>query len=515
VNAFLPFLLSVFSALLLALGYAPFEQAWAGYLGLVPLALVFCLWTVSWKRALVLGFVFGLVHFGFTLFWINEVTHAGWVALALILACYPALWALLWSRLVRVMPEELTSVYNLICSLLGASAWVITEWVRGWLFTGFPWNNLGVTQVKMVAILQIADLGGVLLVSWLVMFVNLILALTLLRLYREIKQKQKARSHYDFSLSMVLVALAFGYGARVIFDRPVPAQSLNYLAVQPNLPQDPWGDGVPLEEAVNRMAQLTLTGVTGPGPGPDLIVWPETPVGREMVADPLFREFLQFITGQGGHAFLFGSNLFEGEKVFNSAMLYQQEEETPQIYRKQHLVIMGEYVPLGNILPVLRKFVPLGTDFSAGGTANVLNLKKTGLNLAPLICFEDTVEPVVRGLMGVAPVDCFINITNDGWFNRSPQSRQHINNALFRCVEYRRPMLRVANNGVTAVISEKGFITQTLRHPVSGSGFEAGTLRGSIGIPARQTTVYARTGNWVVGISVVFLAVFWRRVLLK
>jgi len=496
---------------LLALGYAPFEQAWAGYVGLVPLALVFCLWTFSWKQTLALGFVFGLAHFGFTLFWLTEVTHAGWIALVLILSVYPALWALIWAKILRPLPEEWSSIYNLICAALGASVWVILEWVRGWLFTGFPWNNLGVTQAKMVAILQIADLGGVLLVSWLVMFINLILALTLIRIWREVKQQQKARAHYDFSLSMLLLALAFGYGAGVVFDLKEPREKLNFLAVQPNLPQDPWKEGVTLEEAVNRMAQLTLTGVSGSGTNADLVVWPETPVGREIVADPLFREFLQFITGQGGHAFLFGSNLFEGEKVYNSAMLYQNNGGIPQTYRKQHLVIMGEYVPLGNILPFLRKFVPLGTDYSRGEASTALLLEKTGLKLAPLICFEDTVEPVVRRFMRDQEVDFFVNITNDGWFNRSAQSRQHINNALFRCVEYRRPMLRVANNGVTAVISEKGIITQELRDPVTGSIFEQGIMRGTLAIPAAQTTVYAKFGDWPVWISMGFLVLGWRK----
>jgi apolipoprotein N-acyltransferase len=494
---------------LLGLGYAPYEQSWAGWVGLVPLALVFCLWTMSWKRALVLGYAFGLVHVGFTLFWINEVTHAGWVALMLILAVYPALWSWMWSRIVRPFPAELTSTDNMIRAALGASAWVLLEWIRGWLFTGFPWNNLGVSQARMVAILQIADLGGVFIVSWLVMFINLILALTILRLYREIRQQQKARPHYDFSLSMLLVALAFGYGARVIFDRTESEQKMSYLAVQPNLPQNPWGEGVTLEEAVNRMAQLTLTGMSGKSA--DLIVWPETPVGREIVADASFREFLQFLTIQSGQAFLFGSNIFEGEKVFNSVLLYQQEQPEPQIYRKQHLVIMGEYVPLANFLPILRKFVPLGVDYSSGQDAGVLTLKKNGWNLAPLICFEDTVEPVVRRFMREQQVDCFVNMTNDGWFNRSPQSWQHLNNALFRCVEYRRPMLRVANNGVTAIISEKGVVTSVMRDPVTGSTFEAGIMRGSIPKPTPQTTLYAKAGNWVIGVSLLFLLLFYRK----
>ncbi|NJK92996.1 MAG: apolipoprotein N-acyltransferase [Blastochloris sp.] len=303
-----------------------------------------------------LGLPFGVLHFGFSLFWITEVSGLGWVALALILALYPAGWCGVWSLLLRDRPQELSSWFNLKVAALGACAWVCFEWVRGWLFTGFPWNFLGVTQSGTVAILQIADLGGVLLVSWLVALINLILALTLLRLFRELRHQQKARPHYDFTVSMLLVALAFGYGAGVIFETNEPRSRLNFLAVQPNLPQDPWGEGVTLDQAVQRMAQLTLTGLGG-NLGPeatqklDLVVWPETPVGRDLGADPVFQEFLHFVTSQAESSFLFGSNVFEGGQVFNSALLHQPGGLEPQVYRKQHLVIMGEYVPMANVLP--------------------------------------------------------------------------------------------------------------------------------------------------------------------
>lgn len=509
---FSPYVLALVSGLLLSLGFAPYDQAWAGWIALVPLAMVPFLFKISWKEALAVGFVFGLAFFGFTFFWLTEVTGAGWVAVVAILALYPALWSLAWLWITKPLPQELTSTYNLSRALLGSCAWVITEWLRGWVLTGFPWNHLGVTQAKMVAIIQVADLGGVLMVSWLVILLNLILALTFLRVHREVTQKQKARSHYDFSLCLVLLALAFGYGARAVFDRPKPVQNLSYLAVQPDLPQDPWGEGVSLQEAVNRMAQLTLTGLSSLSKqDPGIIIWPETPVGQQILTDPIFRKFLEFITEESGQAFLFGTNRIEGEEVYNSVMLYQPGGEEPEVYRKQHLVIMGEYVPLGDAIPWLRKLVPLGIDYSSGKTSNILTLRQPLVYLAPLICFEDTVVSVVRRFMKNQKVDLFVNMTNDGWFRRSPQSRQHINNALFRCVEFRRPMIRVSNNGVTAVINEKGVVWELLQDPITGSIFEAGVMKGFIPIPARVNTVYAHYGDWVVGVSALALGYFYLR----
>lgn len=505
-----PYILALGSGCLLSLGFAPYGQAWAGWVGLIPLILTVLVCPMTWQKTLRCGYLFGWIFFGITFFWLTEVTWAGWFAVVSILAIYPTLWLGLWFFLTKPLPVNFTSTYNLSRAALGSCAWVLTEWLRGWVLTGFPWNFLGVTQVNMVAIIQIADLGGVLLVSWLVMLLNLILALTLVRIYRELKQLQKARSHYDFSLSMLVVALAFGYGAHIIFDRPAPVKQLSYLAIQPDLPQSPWGEGVTLADAVNRMAHLTLSGISGLNKEePTLIIWPETPVGQPIINDPNFRDFLQFVTETNQQSFMFGTNYFEGENVFNSVMLYESGDAPPQLYRKQHLVIMGEYVPLGNLIPFIRKLVPLGTDYSAGTTAQTLTLHKQEIQLAPLICFEDTVVPVVRRFFKNQHVDLFVNLTNDGWFQRSPQSQQHLNNALFRCIEFRRPMLRVANNGVTALINEKGIVTQLHQDPVTGSTFDQGFMKGTVALHVPKNTIYNRFGDWVVWLSLATLIIFF------
>ena len=117
--------------------------------------------------------------------------------------------------------------------------------------------------------------------------------------------------------------------------------------------------------------------------------------------------------------------------------------------------------------------------------------------MAPLICFEDTLPDLTRKFALLQP-DLFINITNDGWFNQSPQSRQHLANAVFRTIEFRRPMLRVTNSGVTVAISEKGVILQELKSPDTDSTFISGAMRGELKIPEYRETLYARWGDWIV-----------------
>jgi apolipoprotein N-acyltransferase len=145
----------------------------------------------------------------------------------------------------------------------------------------------------------------------------------------------------------------------------------------------------------------------------------------------------------------------------------------------------------------------LGQNFTPGTAATVLNFQtKAGemIRMAPLICFEDSFGRLARRYAASdPPADILVNITNDGWFNRSFQSRQHLANAVFRAVENRMPLLRVSNNGITALISHKGILRQEdmLGQLGADSSHDAGVLKVRIAIPVHQPTLYQQWGDWV------------------
>ena len=133
-------------------------------------------------------------------------------------------------------------------------------------------------------------------------------------------------------------------------------------------------------------------------------------------------------------------------------------------------------------------------DFDVGHEFTVFQLSKNHGRLASLICFEDTVGELTRQFV-LHGADFLANVTNDGWFLRSAGSRQHLANAVFRCVETRRPMVRAANTGVTCFVNEFGRVTQVLRDD-QGSIFEEGTLIGDVNIPIEPVlTFYTRNGE--------------------
>jgi apolipoprotein N-acyltransferase len=167
-----------------------------------------------------------------------------------------------------------------------------------------------------------------------------------------------------------------------------------------------------------------------------------------------------------------------------------------QIYRKIHLVPFGEYIPLRKSFPlfavVASKWVP--GDFAFGKNYTVFRLTNDKARAAPLICFEDTIGELTRQFV-LNGANLLVNVTNDGWFLHSAGSHQHLANAVFRCVETRRPMVRAANTGVTCFVNEFGRVTQKLQDE-TGSTFTEGVLTGDVDVPTENTlTFYVRHGE--------------------
>ena len=215
----------------------------------------------------------------------------------------------------------------------------------------------------------------------------------------------------------------------------------------------------------------------------------------------------------------------ENGDVYNAALLVSDGGERVQVYRKLHLVPFGEYVPGRHRVPLLARIVgdQVPGDFKAGKEYTVFALTTGDVQVAPLICFEDTIGELTRQFVLPSETNpganLLVDITNDGWFLHSAGSHQHLANAIFRCVETRRPMVRAANTGVTCFINQFGRVTQMLRDE-TGSTFTEGVLTGEIKAPTEhELTFYTRHGELFAKFCVVITllailaasAIRWRK----
>ena len=522
-----PWLAAICSGFLYAACFPPFNLTWLCWIALTP--LIAAIWFSGgesrhpWLRNLLLGYVTGLTFFWIVFSWLTTVTILGWFVLEFYMAIYVAIWAWFcglvrprpkinrvgsskWEQMLSQARTSATppqspwtkSTNNLRLALLLAAAWTTLEWLRGWVFSGFGWNGLGVALHDNWPLIQIAELTGVAGLSFLIAFVNVIILTTAYRLVVEARTRVM-RPHFDFTFTMAAIVgvLVFGFRATQV---PSAAKPLRVTAVQSNVPQNQKFDPQFTRRIFDQFRRLSEIALRS-NPPPELLVWPESSMPGPVLEDQESYKFVTDLAADADADFLLGTIDEDGGDVYNAAILLSEGGERVQIYRKVHLVPFGEFVPGRHTVPLLARIVgdQVPGDFKAGKEHTVFTLTNGDVQVAPLICFEDTIGELARQF--VVPTETspganlLVDVTNDGWFQHSAGSPQHLANAIFRCIETRRPMLRAANTGVTCFINQFGRVTQELRDE-TGSTFTEGVLSGDIKVPSEhELTFYARHGE--------------------
>jgi apolipoprotein N-acyltransferase len=535
-----------------ALSLAYPERNWGiiAWFALIPLMVV--LWTTVGRkikrRGFALGYVFGLGFFLCNVSWLSTVSGLGVVVLGSYLALYPAVWALLVSRWMNPwagseMQGRWLAVYRCIgYAFCHASLWAALECLRGWALTGFGWNGLGVAMHDQPVMAQCADLFGVAGLSGLMVFVQSVMAQVVRRMMAEAKAGRR-RAHPDFGFAGLLVAAAFVYGVwRLSSENQKEHFPLRVCLVQLNVPQvaarQLWsaeeihiGYEEEVEKAMQGVEQRNQAALEKSAETqteadlfyPDWLVLPEVALtGRLLSAASgefaMWRESelsIENFRQQGDFDILLGMGeleaVAEGEmlsmpenpQAWNSLVVLPQSAPL-QRFQKRHLVMFGEYIPLVNELPWLKRIYEqqAGTTFDGAFSAGTavdpmpMMVREQKISVIPSICFEDTVPRETRLFVRDEP-QVIVNVTNDGWFARSAAAAQHFANAKFRAIELRRPMVRSANTGVSGVISTTGH-AQTLTDQ-NGSHFTRGHLLATAKIPLQPTsTPYQRAGDWPI-----------------
>ena len=472
-------LAAALSGVLLALSFPHYGHAAVAWAALLPLLVTLC-GVRAVARGFVLGLVTGLVHFAGTLYWITPVmvNYGGlpWPAaggahglLVAYMALYPAFFAAGMVVVVRQLGPR---------GLFAAPAvWVTTELGRIHLFTGFPWELLGYSQAGVAPVAQTASLAGVLGVSALVVLANAAVAYAALT---------PARRWSPVVVTAAVVASCVAFGVWRLRDAALltAGTPLRVAALQGNVAQDEKWDPRRGETILAGYLEQTRRAAAA---GASLIVWPEASTPFAFERDARGAEIRAVARETGAHL-LFGSTLIEPApdyRYYNTAFLVDPAGATAGVYRKQHLVPFGEYVPLRNALFFVSPLVEGVAGFSAGTGPSTLPLGGSAVGTA--ICYEIIYPALVRDLVR-AGSELLVTITNDAWYGRSAAPYQHFQQASMRAVEQGRYLVRAANTGISGVFDPYG-------RPLSQTAlFEPAVVVGDVRLHD-GLTVYGRIGD--------------------
>ncbi len=488
-------ILAGLSGLLLFFSFPMYGYGIVAWAALIP--LFFALKDTTPRAAFRIGFFTGFVAYIGIFYWIvYVVVHYGYlpiyagIAAMLLLAAYLSIYTACFATGVVILKRRGVPLF-----LSAPLLWVVLEFIRAHLLTGFPWGSLAYSQYLYTKAIQISDITGIYGITFAIVMVNAVL-------YDLLSEKLKRRRlvvETVFAGVVITAMLVYGHIRTAEIDAVMNrAPGLPVALIQGNIEQSVKWDPLYQSQTIDIYSSLSRESVP---PGNGLIVWPETAAPFYFQHPGPLQEAVVDIARASGSALLFGSPSYEAEKgtvhYMNSAYLIGPDGALGGRYDKVHLVPYGEYVPLRRFFPFIGKLVVGVGDFRAG--RGFYPLTAAGHRLGVLICYEGIFPEAARDYKR-ENVGFLVNITNDAWFGRTSAPHQHLSMTVFRAIENRLFLIRAANTGISAIIDPKGAI-------VSRTGlFERTILRGGVKI-IDEKTCYTAYGDAFVYLCIIALLI--------
>lgn len=500
-------ILMMLLGVLSALSFAPF-YLFPILLVSYPLFMLISMVSDHPKRSFYLGYAFGFGHFFAGLYWIGnsvvvEVDIPNWVGP--IMVAFIAIYLSIFPGLVSFLLKYIHRNHSLSKNLLNISIsfivlWSFSEWIRGMLFTGFPWNLIGYVwgfsdiMLQSTAIWGIYGLGIITLILCLLTFFAIV-------------------NYWRFLSSSGVIIVVIGlytFGSNRLPETIEYVDKVNLKVVQANIQQkDKW----PYENWSKNLVTHMDMSDDNKTENKDIIIWPETAVIYSISEEPLRRDVMSSILNEEDFiltGFPRRQRDPDQTRLFNSLIAINKDGNIEGIYDKSHLVPFGEYIPsfITNIM------IPLGLDqmFTGGqGFSHGEGVKTLNIDGMPpvgvLICYEiifpgQVTDPENRP-------DWLLNITNDAWYGESTGPHQHLLQTRVRAIEEGLPLVRSASTGISAIVDPYGRIVDELDLN------KRGVLEGALPQKLLELTLYSTLKEWIftcIGVTLIIVnIVLFRR----
>ena len=459
---------------LLVLSFAPFGVGW-----LAPLLLagfVLSLEGLDARQAGRTGFMFGFGLFVAGTWWLYislNILGGLWPPAAVLLMLSLMSFMGLYSGVMAHLLVRLTPASGPLRWLVAMPAlWVLAEWLRGWVLSGFPWLSIGYSQTD-TPLAALAPLAGLYGVTWATLLCAGVLVTLVLG-----NNRQRGIG----IAAGVALAVLVGSAAQIAWTSE-GERELRIRLVQGAVPQELKWAAEQRDPTLELYRDLSLN-----GDDVDLIVWPEAAIPalafevRDFLLDlneQVVDRSIQMLVG------ILTYDIAKGE--FQNTLWAIGDEEG--MYHKRHLVIFGEYFPLPDFARRWLALMNLPSENILPGEANQPLLKVQGIPIAATICYE--IAYGAEQLQFFPEAQLMVNVSNDAWFGDTIAPHQHLQIGRMRALETGRYLLRATNTGITAVVNPQGIVLERLPQ------FEPGVIDAVVQ-PYTGATLYVRVGNWLI-----------------